>query len=175
MKLFLPQIKEEFTLEKDWGIELRQDTIRTFFNKEIKKESTQIIIPAGTKMFLTRMHLLNKRKIGGVGLMISELNGKKIKKALYHDFMVDLNDLNRMHIESSSTQGVLNIDVGWDINHSIAKNETFPSKYHKIGDQIGKGFVNHNHNFTIYISDIEYESYRSSWNKSDRVKIKNIK
>jgi len=175
MKLFLPQIKEEFTLEKDWNIDLDNHTAKHFFGIDSKKDSVNIWVPAGTKMFLTRIDLWGKRKIGRVGLLFSEINGKKFKTAMYNDFSVDLNDLNRIHIQSSATQGVLNIEIGWYIEYDkrISKGHTYQNKL-VVGDIISTGRVNNDHIFTIRVSEIEYIT-DSDKNRYSRHKLKSIK
>jgi len=167
MKLYIPQIKEEFVLEKTWIVSLDDDYYLSLLEKiDIKNYNGEIRIPKGSTIKIMDISMYRK-KITGIYIQITRIFNKKVKRNI--TFIVNLNDINRMYIESSATQGVLNLDIGWVSHHIYNKGYNFSSySPPENGKEVMTGYINKTKVFIIRITDfdIETKTYKNGWNNN---------
>jgi len=172
MKIFIPQTKEEITLKKNWIVNLSKETIKIFFGVDIKEKFKKFNVPVGTKLYISKYNLYNRRTIDIIEVMFSEYQGKKLKVAQYHAAMIELKDFNRIYIEDSDTQGAMHVEIFWTEKKHSRKG--YLDKSLSINDVVYEGKVNDELFFKITISDIEIYSSKSSYG-TKTYKVKDIK
>ena len=178
MKLFIPQTKEEFILDKSWTSDIQSNYLLEYFAKiGVKVLNSEIRLPKGTSIKIMEI-LMHRKKITGIKIQITKIFNKKAKQLF--SFEVDLNDINRMFIESSATQGVLNIEIDWKVHDVYNKGyglSPYGSKP-EIDKEVISGYVNDIKVFNIRIVDFLTETVtQTDWDNTVRHKtvIKDIK
>jgi len=154
MKLYLPQIKEEFILERTWNVNICEPysygyTLERLESIGVTNFNGEIRIHAGTTMKIMDINI-HRKKINNVSIQITKIHGKKSKFNI--TFEVELNDLNRMYIESSASQGVLNIDIDWRKQYNS-----------QIGENVVVGSINKKPYLYVEILDIQKDKDGKSY------------
>ena len=152
MKIFIPQVGEEFKLERSWNIELDDYNYDYFKEHKSHQIENEAVFHKGTIIKIMSFNLYRRHKISNIIIKIVEINGKKLKNS--PNFAVELNDFNRIHIEDSATQGVLNIDLNWDSMRTWRKGSSKQNNSIQLYKHVGYGYVNKTKVFQIKITEL---------------------
>lgn len=157
-KIYIPQVKDEIIVAKPWTFKSTSEKLKDLFNLNTKIYSKETItLPKGTVLRIASIDS-DSTKVYSISLNIRKLNNKKI--SLKNGFFsVELNDFNRLFIETSETQGIMNIDVRWSNQNWSIGDFVYGHVHLKKGNILGKGYVRIDDKqetaFIIRLSDID--------------------
>lgn len=175
-KIYIPQIKDEIVVAQDWKIINNDETFLEIFGlKRISYDKPfEVTIPKGSVIRVLSIDA-NSRSIGSISLTLRKIGDKKIKLSDGR-FSVELNDFNRLYIEESATQGMMNFTIDWN-TQKLNKGESIHVK-NKVGVHVGSGSVRDGNKnkievFSLVISELKTKEVKTSWH--DWTEIEHIK